>query len=430
LYFGTDSTHQFNAAMEYNVPGTSNWVPYNHFIGINDPSSWMNGATVPVRAASALNGTPNSGSDQFTAARLNDTPLPYSFMKADPRATRLGIFQVNGNLTTNARITQPLWPPSASTLPNGYGGGIADGTPANASNPVSHAPLRFSGGGNASYYPATFCMNDGQKSIRNTVTTSYADNDGIVRPGDATYPDPTKTATGSSTPWSSYTVSTVTYRPYWPIIINRPFRSVAELGYAFRDLPWKSLDFFTNKSADAGLLDVFSISDEPVMIAGRISLNTRQTPPLQAILAGTIWDELNSSNSYPKTTSSADSAQTMAPLVVEATLTTPVRNCSDLVSRTGLANQILPVYSGSTANQTDQLVKAQREAVPRALASVAHTRTWNLMIDLIAQSGRYPPGTSSLANFVVEGEQRYWVHVAIDRLTGQIIDRQIEAVKE
>ena len=39
LYFGTDGTHQLNATVEYNVPGTTFWVPYNHFIGINDPSS-------------------------------------------------------------------------------------------------------------------------------------------------------------------------------------------------------------------------------------------------------------------------------------------------------------------------------------------------------------------------------------------------------
>ena len=64
-----------------------------------------------------------------------------------------------------------------------------------------------------------------------------------------------------------------------------------------------------------------------------------------------------------------------------------------------------------------QLVKAQREAVPRALASVGQTRTWNLMIDVIAQSGSYPPAANDLANFVVQGEQRYWVHVAIDRFT-------------
>jgi hypothetical protein len=39
------------------------------------------------------------------------------------------------------------------------------------------------------------------------------------------------------------------------------------------------------------------------------------------------------------------------------------------------------------------------------------------MIDVIAQSGRYPPNATTLANFMVEGEKRYWLHVAIDRFT-------------
>jgi hypothetical protein len=29
-----------------------------------------------------------------------------------------------------------------------------------------------------------------------------------------------------------------------------------------------------------------------------------------------------------------------------------------------------------------------------------------------------------------KGEQRYWVHVAIDRFTGQVIDKQIEVINE
>jgi hypothetical protein len=33
-------------------------------------------------------------------------------------------------------------------------------------------------------------------------------------------------------------------------------------------------------------------------------------------------------------------------------------------------------------------------------------------------------------DFIVEGEQRYWVHVAIDRFTGRVIDKQIEVVNE
>jgi len=40
------------------------------------------------------------------------------------------------------------------------------------------------------------------------------------------------------------------------------------------------------------------------------------------------------------------------------------------------------------------------------------------------------PSPADLPKFMVEGEQHYWVHVAIDRFTGQVIDRQIEVVKE
>jgi chloramphenicol 3-O-phosphotransferase len=75
--------------------------------------------------------------------------------------------------------------------------------------------------------------------------------------------------------------------------------------------------------------------------------------------------------------------------------------------------------------------KTQRESIARALGDVDQTRTWNLLLDVIAQSGRFPPNATSLTNgFVVNGEQRYWVHIAIDRFTGQVIDKQIEVVKE
>ena len=56
-----------------------------------------------------------------------------------------------------------------------------------------------------------------------------------------------------------------------------------------------------------------------------------------------------------------------------------------------------------------------------------------LLIDVVAQSGRYPAGAAAgnfKTGFVVDGEQRYWVHVAIDRMTGQVLDKQVEVVKE
>jgi hypothetical protein len=55
------------------------------------------------------------------------------------------------------------------------------------------------------------------------------------------------------------------------------------------------------------------------------------------------------------------------------------------------------------------------------------------MIDIIAQSGRYPPNVTDatdLRKFVVQGEKRYWLHVAIDRFTGEVVDQELEAVYE
>jgi len=68
--------------------------------------------------------------------------------------------------------------------------------------------------------------------------------------------------------------------------------------------------------------------------------------------------------------------------------------------------------------------------VVRAFSDACQTRTWNLLIDVIAQTGHYAPGETDLKKFVVEGEERYWLHVAIDRFTGQVLDKQIEVVKE
>ena len=99
-------------------------------------------------------------------------------------------------------------------------------------------------------------------------------------------------------------------------------------------------------------------------------------------------------------------------------------------------------YSGSGGNNVgptvglpESMAYIQRfhEAPIRALANVGQTRVWNLMIDVIAQTGRFPnsPTTvTTLQNFSVEGERRYWVHVAIDRLTGKVLDEQVEVVKE
>jgi PKD repeat protein len=414
------TTNRFNATLEVDAGGGT-WVPYNRFVGIDDLASWITDAPLPVRDSGALTGAPQA----FSTAQLTQPqpPGPGVYMKADPRATRFGIFQMDTNPTGNSRIIDSLWPLNSSTfLPNGYGGAVLD-----PGGPVEHAPLRFAGN---NYFPATLCINNAAST---STRTGYADSDGIIRPADATYPDPSVATTGSSTPYN-----TLDYRP---IILNRPFQNVAELGYVFRDLPWKTLDLFTDKSADAGLLDVFTINDGPArfnsggafvgmgpvpaMVAGRINLNTRQTPVLQSVLAGANWD-LAPTIVNNTGTPTAQIAPTMATNIATATSATLMKNKTELITRAGLPTTILP-----TASQANQTVKARREVVPRAISSVSQTRVWNVVIDVVAQSGKYKPNAQSLTNdFIVEGEQHYWVHVAIDRFSGQVIDKLIEVVNE
>ena len=405
----TGTAHPFNAWLQVDAGGGT-WVSYNHFIGVNDTVSWITNAPLPVRdlPGSSPAPSPYPSPPAFSTAQLTVSP-PGVYMKADPRSTRFGIFQMDINPTGNSRIIDSPWPlNSSAALPNGYGGTVNTTFP----GPVEHAPQRFGG---TNYFPATLCINNAAST---STRTSYADADGIIRPADATYPDPSVATTGSSTPYNT--------SDYRPIILNRPFQNVAELGYVFRDLPWKTLDLFTEKSADAGLLDVFSIADEPAMTAGRVNLNTRQTPALQSVLAGANWDltpTVINNTGIP----TAQIAPTMATNITAVTSATPLKNKSELVTRAALPTTILPLPTTSQGNQT---VKARREVVPRAISSVSQTRVWNVLIDVVAQSGRYAPGETDPKKFIVEGEQHYWVHVAIDRFTGQVIDKQIEVVQE
>ena len=427
----------FNATLEVDASGGlgTAWVPYNCFVGINDVTSWITNAPLPVRDSSGPSGVPQA----FGSAQLTQSP-PGVYMKADPRATRFGIFQMDTNPTSTSRILDSIWPTGSATLQNGYGGTILTTFP----GPVEHSPNRFYTDPNNPthvYYPATLSIN-GSPDARDTATTTYADNDSVTRPADAKYPGAAST-TGASTPYNTAS--------YQPIILNRPFRNVAELGYVFRDLPWKTVDFFSEKSADAGLLDIFAVNDGPAlfdvngnftgmgavptMSAGSVNLNTTQAADLQAIFAGAILDEVNSTTISGTGTGATDApvlANNIVNNPVTGTSATPMQNKAELITRvdpgTGakLVETILP-----PASNDNQAVKARREVVARTLSSVSQTRTWNLVIDVVAQSGHFKPNAGNLQNdFIVEGEQHYWVHVAIDRFTGKVIDKQIEVVNE
>ena len=57
------------------------------------------------------------------------------------------------------------------------------------------------------------------------------------------------------------------------------------------------------------------------------------------------------------------------------------------------------------------------------------------MIDVIAQTGKCAPGETDVAKFIVEGEKRYWLHIALGRdlntdRTVDVLGTQLEEVTE
>jgi hypothetical protein len=234
----------------------------------------------------------------------------------------------------------------------------------------------------------------------------YSDVDGVQRWGDAR--NAYKLQTNTSPVFTGN-------MPNRPVMLNRPFQSVGELGYVFRDMPWKTLDFFSYKSADSALLDLFSLSDAPI-VAGRVSPNTPYPQVLSALISGAIQRTTGNASV------SSGNAAAVAQAMVQTTGSSPFVNRADLVN-SFMTNSAITTMAPSG-------IKTEAEAVVRSLAESSNTRTWNFLIDIIAQAGRYPPNTTDLDHFTVDAERRYWLHVAIDRYTGQVIDKQLEVVNE
>jgi hypothetical protein len=127
----------------------------------------------------------------------------------------------------------------------------------------------------------------------------------------------------------------------------------------------------------------------------------------------------------------ATDANNVATTLISLTSTNPVKNRADLPTLIANTN---PVGFNATVPKT------QRESIARALGETVQTRTWNLLIDLIAQTGHYKPDARGLGDFIVEGEKRYWLHVAIDRFDAtagggassnvKVLGQQLEEVIE
>lgn len=349
--------------------------------------------------------------------------VPYDQKKAPVFGTQ-DVLWGSGNGRVGLTSSNTVWGGVIDPRTGHFGMGIGSGT-ASAANAANVVPtLRPNAGSGVSldygsgwytgtpFYPGSLSEN---RDIAPISDTYYADRDGVARPAMGVY-----TSGTNALPMSGLAAAR-------PTMLNRPFRSVAELGYVFSGIPWRQLDMAHPKSGFARLLDVFSLNenDNPHgLTAGKVNLNTRQVPVLAAIIDGIFQEE----DATVVTTGSA-----IAQKLVDRTKgTKQLGNISDLVGRWngGTDYDGLMADIGGISGLTTPELARTREAALRALVNAGQTRVWNLMIDVVAQTGRYPLSVTTLDKFQVEGEQRYWIHVAIDRLTGKVIDKQIEVVRE
>jgi hypothetical protein len=164
------------------------------------------------------------------------------------------------------------------------------------------------------------------------------------------------------------------------------------------------------------------VNESPVsgVTAGVLNPNTRLQPVLKAVLANALKNELDPAS----TLDTAEEADKIATKITTATVASPLKNPSDIATRIPRS-----LASGDFVGN-DAAIKTRRESVVRALVDVSNTRTWNLLVDLVMQSGRYATGATTVDRFSVDGERRYWLHLAIDRYTGQVVARSMEPVNE
>jgi hypothetical protein len=234
------------------------------------------------------------------------------------------------------------------------------------------------------------------------------------------------------------------------VFMNHAFSNVGELGYGVDTsalptpgpspspscapgagtTPQPTLNFSSPNFPDAPVLDFFTYN--PVSSAypraGIVNLYTKNAPVLAAMLAGTLKNDIGASptpnplpiisgspaaNSESKQLADAIVAETQGVLAGSPPSGWPVTQ-TDMTRAIAarLAARATNVVWG--VNTADEIKKS----IARSLAEMGQTRTWNLMIDVIAQTGQYAPDATLVTQankFIVQGEKRYWLHIALGR---------------
>jgi hypothetical protein len=229
---------------------------------------------------------------------------------------------------------------------------------------------------------------------------------------------------------------------FTPIVLNHAFANPGDMGYGLRPEyatnRFQRLDFHT-ANPNASLLDFFTYNpvDHNYPRLGVVNLNTKHVPVLAAVLQNALKKDIDTAslpNPFPVVSSFEATAAAQA--IVNATNPdvggTRATSRADIGRLTAAAASAIGIPAGLTVAEQEKVP----EVIARALSEVGQTRTWNLMIDVVAQTGRYKPNAPDLSgsNFIVEGEKRCWLHVALGRdlRSGQVdvLGTQLEEVTE
>ena len=253
-------------SLDYQSPN-GQWYPYSFLQGNNATNTWISsdpsnpsnlslatsfsqyGLPATYQNPTVVNSTDTSTATLWTSAAGGVAALAQAPMlaKADPRSIRYNSMIGVVNLAnpplpfTSAGIIGSIWPGPYATPPPMSASAFPIPTPTPNPNPAT--------------------LGDNNALVPNNASNPYSETS-----GDA---------------WR-------------PVMMNRPFRSVGEMGYAFRDQPFRTLSFSSANSPDAALLDLFSVNDYSApssMRAGTISLNSQQSAALAAVLGSTIKRE-------------------------------------------------------------------------------------------------------------------------------------------
>ncbi len=298
------------------------------------------------------------------------------------------------------------------------------------------------------------CVENDKTAWDQTYTLAYRDPDEVQRTGVASVNEYSKSMFVGNPMTRRHSVSSTGKLSRSeslagrPVILNRPFRSVAELGQAFRGTPWRDIDFLYPKSPDSGLLDVFRLYEDPdettaareaipesekqvPVVAGKVNINLASREVLAALLSGASRESDNRLASKE----ALDLAGVLhAELRAGGAFGGPIASRSELISRPA-DNKLEPVglvtlLSNRFASPEDRSINDRREVVARALGDVTTVRAWTFLLDLVVQSGRLVPASTGLDNFEPVAERRFWVHFTVDRFTGDLLDVQWERVSE